>query len=47
MSGEVGVGEWVQEHPHRGKGEREKGRWDGGVMGGETEKGDIIGNVNE
>jgi hypothetical protein len=33
---------WVVEHPHRGKGEREEGHWDGGVVEGETGKVDTI-----
>jgi hypothetical protein len=26
--GGVGVGEWVEEYPHKGKEKREEGRWD-------------------
>jgi len=40
----VGVGEWVGEHPLRGKG---KGEWDGEVCGGKIGKGDNIWNVNK
>jgi hypothetical protein len=34
------VGEWVKEHPHRGKREGQRGGM--GVCGGVTGKGDII-----
>lgn len=34
---EVGVGEYVEEHPHQVKGEW--GEWGGGVCGGVTGKG--------
>lgn len=33
------MGKWVEEHPHRGKGEREEGRRRG-VCGGVTKKGE-------
>jgi hypothetical protein len=38
------VSEWrrVEEHPHRGKGEEEEGRWKWGGCGRVTLKGDII-----
>jgi hypothetical protein len=29
LEGEVGVGEWVEEHPPRDKGEGGKGGWNG------------------
>jgi hypothetical protein len=28
----VEVGKWVEEHPHRGKGEKGDGGWDDGVV---------------
>jgi hypothetical protein len=38
----VGEGEWVEEHPHRGKEEVRRGwMWDGRVCGGVTRKWDI------
>jgi hypothetical protein len=44
---EVGVGEWVEKHPHRSRG-REDGieGWGGGWREG-TRKGDNIQNVNK
>jgi hypothetical protein len=30
----MGVGEWVEEHPHKGIGEEEEVVWDGGFMEG-------------
>jgi len=30
----VAVGEWVEEHPHKGKGEGIEDRWDGGIVEG-------------
>ena len=31
------MGEWVEEQPHRGKGEGEEGGWDGGLWRGHRE----------
>ena len=42
QSGEAGVGEWEEKHPHRGKGEGAEGGWNGDFLGEETGKGDII-----
>ena len=39
------MGEWVEEHPYRSKGERRG--WEGGLWRGNPEGGDIIGSVNE
>jgi hypothetical protein len=33
-SGGVGEGEWVEEHPHRGKGEGGESSWDGRLWKG-------------
>ena len=39
------MGEWMEEHPHTGKGSGEGGMgWDGEVCGGVTGKGNIICN---
>jgi hypothetical protein len=38
----VGVGGWVEEHPHRGKEEGGEGGWDWGICRGETRKRDNI-----
>lgn len=38
---DTGVGEWVEQHSHRGKGEE---GWDGGGCRGETGNGDSIWN---
>jgi hypothetical protein len=35
----VGVGEWVEEHPHRGKVEGAEARWDVGLWSGNQERG--------
>jgi len=43
----VGVCEWVEEHPHRGKEQGMMGGWVVGVGGGVARKGNIIRNVNE
>ena len=37
----MGVDGWVEEHPHRGKGNGAEGGWDGRVCGGVTRKGDL------
>ena len=41
------MGEWVEEHPHRGKVAGERGGQDGEGCGGVTGKGDVTLNVNE
>ena len=38
----MGVGKWVEENSHRGKGEMERGEWDGEVCEGVTRKRSII-----
>ena len=45
-TGEAGVGEWVEENPHRGK-SRGEGQCDGALSGSVTWKGIIILNINK
>ena len=37
-SGEVGVGEWVEDHPHRGQVDGEQGNRKVGLWGGNQEE---------